>query len=542
MLIHLALWSARMLQKSTYRAAYTVIELSVVIAVLLVLASIALPNFLVAKRVANDTVARSAVADAYASAKTFWNAERTYLIGENGDLNDSEQRIIDRLGRDHPGLQFDTDLASTSTDPRQVHVDLTDGGAAITLCARSRSTVAFCLQAVEPGRGVPGAPLISIASGPEDGSLPSGQVAFQVFNEVDTITCQLDGGPATPCQSPYSYSNLAVGPHTLIITAIGPNGTETKTLNWTTAPAVPDLQITSTPRDDSYNQNATIAWTNAGGAAASTTCRINGGAWTACANNWTRTGLALGQHTIDVRATNVSGTDTVSYTWDRLNYEQTILADGPAHFYRMEQASGNISWDSISNPTGSGIVWTNPGGAVIGASDGGALSGGDLGSARHLFGSSEAQIGGSSPTNFANSSFSIEVWLRTNADDGCVFGRGPLANNQLVHLCFYRSGPVARMQFGFYADDLYTNYIFPDSTWAQVTVTYDHTTDTSRIYRNGQMVAQGNAGPMINGASNFTIGNHGVGNGFWRGVIDEVSIYSRALTAAEVADHAYTRP
>jgi len=71
------------------------------------------------------------------------------------------------------------------------------------------------------------------------------------------------------------------------------------------------------------------------------------------------------------------------------------------------------------------------------------------------------------------------------------------------------------------------------NTWTHITITYDGV--TGRIYRNGRLREEGNI-PAEGFTGTAYIGGISKHNGgFWRGMIDEVALFNRALTEEEVA-------
>lgn len=77
----------------------------------------------------------------------------------------------------------------------------------------------------------------------------------------------------------------------------------------------------------------------------------------------------------------------------------------------------------------------------------------------------------------------------------------------------------------------------PLNVWVHVAATYDGT--TIRLYRDGAQVASSPmAGGLAVNAKSFLIGRTeggSVGPNFWKGSIDELSVYGRALSPAEIA-------
>jgi hypothetical protein len=71
------------------------------------------------------------------------------------------------------------------------------------------------------------------------------------------------------------------------------------------------------------------------------------------------------------------------------------------------------------------------------------------------------------------------------------------------------------------------------NTWTHLAATYDGT--TLRLYVNGNQVGtRAVAGPLLTSSGVLRMGGNGVWGEFFRGRLDDVRIYSRALTAAEI--------
>jgi hypothetical protein len=71
------------------------------------------------------------------------------------------------------------------------------------------------------------------------------------------------------------------------------------------------------------------------------------------------------------------------------------------------------------------------------------------------------------------------------------------------------------------------------NTWTHIATTYDGA--NMRIYVNGVLVAtRAQAGNLAVGNQALRIGGNNVSGEFFKGLIDEVRIYNRALSAAEI--------
>ena len=76
--------------------------------------------------------------------------------------------------------------------------------------------------------------------------------------------------------------------------------------------------------------------------------------------------------------------------------------------------------------------------------------------------------------------------------------------------------------------------VLPANTWSHLAMTWDGL--TSRLYVNGTQVASGAlAGTAALSASPLRIGGNSVWGEWFAGLIDEVRIYNRALSGAEIA-------
>ena len=73
-------------------------------------------------------------------------------------------------------------------------------------------------------------------------------------------------------------------------------------------------------------------------------------------------------------------------------------------------------------------------------------------------------------------------------------------------------------------------------TWHHLVATYDGT--NAMLYVNGKSAASGTPTSYVPGASGgFAVGGRADSSFFWNGSADEVAIYSKALTAADVTAH-----
>jgi hypothetical protein len=145
--------------------------------------------------------------------------------------------------------------------------------------------------------------------------------SFSFSNVDDTVVfvCSLDGAPDTPCTSPTSYPTPASGSHTFSVKTKDPdNGNLSAAASYTWVITPPDPTITANPPNPSNSTSASFSFTDADPTALFL-CQLDAGAYVSCTSGQTYTGLAPGEHTFSVKATDQSGTyestGAATYTW-----------------------------------------------------------------------------------------------------------------------------------------------------------------------------------------------------------------------------------
>jgi len=163
-------------------------------------------------------------------------------------------------------------------------------------------------------------PDTSIASGPA-GTVASGAASFSFSaTEAGLLECKLDAGQWAACASPRALSGLADGSHTFSVRgadAAGNVDPSPATRSWTVDTTAPQTTIDSGPTGSVQQTGATFTM-SASEAGSSFACRLDAGAWAACASPRSLSGLADGTHTFDVRATDPIGntaTTPATRTW-----------------------------------------------------------------------------------------------------------------------------------------------------------------------------------------------------------------------------------
>jgi hypothetical protein len=147
-----------------------------------------------------------------------------------------------------------------------------------------------------------------ITGGPS-GPTSSNDPVFSFAGTTGGFQCRLDLGVWAACSSPRAYVDLADGGHTFAVRACNPGGVcdpTPATRSFTIDTVPPDTTITSGPPSVSSSSSASFSFTGTG-APTSFQCRVDGGAYAACASPRTVIGLASGTHTFWVRGCDAVG-------------------------------------------------------------------------------------------------------------------------------------------------------------------------------------------------------------------------------------------
>jgi CSLREA domain-containing protein len=172
-------------------------------------------------------------------------------------------------------------------------------------------------------------------SGSDNGTVPS-RLVFE---------CRLDAGEWAACTSPQGYEALSDGAHSFEVRATDEAGNtdpEPASYVWTVDTVAPATTIESGPPDPSNDDSPSFQFSS-GEEGSSFECRLDAGAWVACASPQSYSALADGAHSFQVRATDRAGnTDgtAAAYGWTIDTVApQTAIDSGPASPTRSTDAS-----------------------------------------------------------------------------------------------------------------------------------------------------------------------------------------------------------
>jgi concanavalin A-like lectin/glucanase superfamily protein len=211
-----------------------------------------------------------------------------------------------------------------------------------------------------------------------------------------------------------------------------------------------------------------------------------------------------------------------------------VLMVGPAWSALAGLDPSLVAWWSFDEGTGT-VAADGSGNGNDGVVEGDAVwVPGVLGTALQFNGSNSYVRAPHIP--FESRSFTQAMWInpQLSANEQVVFAQVETGSTNLsLHYRIWGTGAV---RMGFYSNDLDT----PAGTvevgnWYHVAFWYDFENGNRRIYINGEILAEGDAGPYLGSVGDTRIGQWN--NSQWfDGMIDDVQVYDRPLTDGEVIE------
>jgi len=242
----------------------------------------------------------------------------------------------------------------------------------------------------------------------------------------------------------------------------------------------------------------------------------------------------------EVRVWNVSR-DAADIAAD---YDQTLKGDetGLVRYWRLNESDGTVATDQTG--TGHGTyqanLTTHPQGDTPPIIDHDAPRiVGTLGQAMKFDGTGDVIT--TSGIDLNNKSFSWEFWANHEGTSGLVLGARDVGDdgpNDFLH-AGWTSSTNFRFSFNGTGSDSQIDYVDSDGSqdaWAHWAGTYDATTNTGKLYKNGQLVASAKFENDLNTPAALLIGGSQAGQNY-TGLLDEVRIWYDVRTADEIADN-----
>ncbi len=149
----------------------------------------------------------------------------------------------------------------------------------------------------------------------------------------------------------------------------------------------------------------------------------------------------------------------------------------------------------------------------------------------------------SSQLNFgSNADFTLDAWIRPGANTGSMVFLDKRIVGPVGYAMGLNNGKLAfAMQDGSVALNTYLSpNVLPVNTWTHVAVVVSRATNQGWAYVNGALdgtfTPSSTAPGSITNGGPLNIGRSFSGSNYWRGCIDDVEIFCRALSQAEIAN------
>ena len=255
--------------------------------------------------------------------------------------------------------------------------------------------------------------------------------------------------------------------------------------------------------------------------------------------SWSPSVSDVGDHLVSVEAVNSAGSDVQSFT---LTVQSSSCVNNIDHYWKLNEPSGNIFYDITGQKNASCSISCPQ--SVTGKIDGALQFNGK---------DNSVNIPSDPSFNWAgNDSFSIEFWTRGVAGQTCA-GSGSVYNEVMIGRddgqlhwwigCANTTGnAVFRLQdnTGFGPVNSLTGPPVNDGKWHHIVGIHDGVNNVNLLYVDGQLVDTQSIAYTGDFSSQADINIGHLNNAFYyNGTIDEIAIYNRIVSDAEIQQHYY---
>jgi hypothetical protein len=210
------------------------------------------------------------------------------------------------------------------------------------------------------------------------------------------------------------------------------------------------------------------------------------------------------------------------------SYASKVIASNPSNYWKLDETSGTVAVDSVA-----GVNGTISGGVTL--NQAGAVSGGKA----MLFNGTTGNI--VTPSTSLTVPYSLELWIKTTSSDKPFFStrNPPDALQRQI---------VVRLTTGML--EIFLNFdgqcigsrVINNGQWHYIVVVFNGAICSAYIDGTDEILSPTALGSAYSPVPHpIEIGYDSTAPDFWNGSIDEVAIYPRALTPAEVLAHYQAR-
>lgn len=255
-------------------------------------------------------------------------------------------------------------------------------------------------------------------------------------------------------------------------------------------------------------------------------CQINDEGYAPCVSPYTTTELIPGDHTFYVRATDMSLNVDATPAEDLFTIEENEDAVGIWH---LNESSGATAQDSSGNDNDGALTgsagWTD-----------GYLGNGFLFDGENDYFTIDRPV---------SSNFTICSWIKTSTAGNWVdhWYLAPIMDAEVGDIAndfgfgVDSNGHLAYGNGGAYDTTINGSTSVIDNQWHHACVTRNISTGDAIIYLDGEVEVSGETDTaVLNDSSNAYIGNGFDGAAYFRGLMDEILVYSRVLSGSEIEE------
>ncbi len=211
------------------------------------------------------------------------------------------------------------------------------------------------------------------------------------------------------------------------------------------------------------------------------------------------------------------------FTYPNTAKAQTFVTKGLVSYWSFDNISGKTVKDD----------WGKNHGTINGAP---TQVDGKCGLALKFDGSDDnVNMGNPEDLNFGDASYSIEAWIKTQKDGPIVTKMQ--ASNERGWYNRVEGGKVHNRLQADNGNSGQSTSDVNDGNWHHLLTVIDRMGGRQQVYINGKLEGNPQIADVIGPVSNerdMVVGSYHDGNNFFNGIIDEIRIYNRALSEAEV--------
>ena len=429
-------------------------------------------------------------------------------------------QFINRTAGKVDSWVWDFGDGNASTEKSPTHVYTQVGNYTVKLTATNPGGTSVKIGAVPIVVSMPALPVANFSMTPASG------FAELTAHFINRSTGKVDswlwdfGDNSTSAEVSPTHVYAQVGSYTVKLTATNLAGTNTKstlTPLAVTLPPLPVPRFSVTPA--SGYAPVMVRFTNR------TPGKVDSWLWdfgdgsTSTQVSPTHVYTQVGNYTVKLSATNLKGTGTTT-----LAAPVRALRPGLVAAYGFEEASGS----HVVDLSGKGHT-----GAIFGAT---RVTSGKFGKALSFDGISNWVTVGSSPSLNLTTGITLEAWV--NPASSTTAWRDVIMKEQVGEAIYDLYADTGDGQPGggvfMSAENIVSGgSLLPANTWTHLASTYDGANQI--LYVNGvQVASRAQSGAIKVSAGPLRIGGDSVWGDYFQGLIDEVRVYNRALSASEI--------